>query len=138
MKKSLRWGLVICLALLAVAIGGFVLYANLHVRSPLPEAIAALQSTDAVTVTADKWLVFTPKDTDPQVGLVLYPGGYVDARAYAPMARDIAGSGYLVVVIPMPFNLAVFGSGKAADVFDAFPEIERWSNGKSIRLQEPR
>jgi pimeloyl-ACP methyl ester carboxylesterase len=68
-------------------------------------------------------------DVDPAVGLILYPGGRVDPRAYAPPARAIAAGGYLVVIVPMPLNLAVFGPNRAAEVMDTFPGIELWAIG---------
>jgi pimeloyl-ACP methyl ester carboxylesterase len=61
--------------------------------------------------------------------LILYPGGRVDARAYAPAARAIAEAGYLVAIAPMPLNLAVFAPDRAAEVMQAFPEIEQWAVG---------
>jgi pimeloyl-ACP methyl ester carboxylesterase len=45
------------------------------------------------------------------------------------MAREIAEQGYLVVVVPMPLDLAVLGAGRASAVVDAFPEVERWAIG---------
>ena len=52
----------------------------------------------------------------PRAGLILYPGGLVDPQAYAPAARDIASAGFLVVIPPMPLDLAVFAPGKAGEV----------------------
>jgi pimeloyl-ACP methyl ester carboxylesterase len=62
-------------------------------------------------------------------GLIIYPGGRVDPRAYAPIAHSIAAQGYLVVIVPMPLNLAVFGANRAAAVIQAFPDIQRWVIG---------
>ena len=48
-------------------------------------------------------------------------------EAYGPLAQDIAGHGYLVVITPMPFNLAVFGIGAADGVIAAHPEVTTWA-----------
>ncbi len=95
----------------------------------MPEALAALESDPAVEVTAGRWLVFTPVSAEPKVGLILYPGGRVDVRSYAPAARAIAQEGYLVVLVPMPLNLAVFAPDAATGVIAAFPETEEWLIG---------
>ena len=97
----------------------------------LPEATAALTSTDAVEVSveADGSLLFTPSASEPSVGLVLYPGGKVPPEAYAPAAHAIAEAGYLVAIVNVPFNLAVFDINAAQRVIDAHPEIERWAVG---------
>ena len=95
----------------------------------MPEAVAALRSDARVTVVADHWLTFRPMESAPTVGLIFYPGGRVDARAYAPAMHALAEAEYLSVVVPMPFNLAVFGADRAADVQAAFPEIAHWAVG---------
>ena len=53
----------------------------------------------------------------------------MEAEAYAPAARAIAEAGFLVVITPMPLNLAVLDSGAASDVIAAYPEIENWAIG---------
>jgi len=96
----------------------------------LPEANAALASTPTVTFTEDDGnLVYAPVGPPPTTGLVLYPGGKVPSAAYAPQARAIADLGYLVVVVSVPFNLAVFGIDSAAPVIASHPEITHWAVG---------
>jgi len=126
--KILRWILIAVVVLLFVAIAGFVIWAETPL-GPMPEALAALESDAAVTVETDPWLTFTPTGQTPTTGLILYPGGRVDYRSYAPPARAIAEQGYFVVIPRMPLNLAVFSPGKAADVMAAYPEIEQWVVG---------
>ncbi len=93
----------------------------------MAKANGALEAPEAVETGS--WLVFQPADSVPEAGLVLYPGGRVDYRAYAPLARAIAQEGYLVVVPRMPLNLAVLAPAVAQDIITAFPEIEHWSVG---------
>lgn len=96
--------------------------------SPLmPEARQALVSDAAVTVTARPVLTLAPATGSPTVGLVFYPGGYVDPRAYAPAARALARRGYLVAVPSMPLGLAFTGVGAADQVRAAHPEIRAWA-----------
>ena len=127
MRKSLRFLLVI-LSLLIIESGAFVVWGETPSK-PMPEALAALQSDAQVTVKADKWLIFTPEGAQPSTGFVIYPGGRVDYRAYAPQAHAIAAQGYLVVVVPMPLNLAVFNPNAALTVIKEYPEIKVWALG---------
>jgi hypothetical protein len=122
-----RWWLIL-IGILATAMIGFVAW-GLIIPTPMPEAIAAMQSDNQVKVTSKPWLVFQPVDGMPTTGFIIYPGGRVDPRAYAPQAHEIASKGYLVVIVPMPLNLAVFGSNKASKVIDEFPNIENWVIG---------
>lgn len=109
--------------------GGFVIWAQ-AAAAPMPEALAALASDGRVAVEEARWIVFRPAgESLPETGLILYPGGRVDARAYAPAARAIAAQGYLVVVTPMPLNLAVLDSNEAGEVMRAFPEVGHWAVG---------
>jgi predicted alpha/beta-hydrolase family hydrolase len=123
--KRILLGLPIVLLLAAA---GFTAWAYTPL-GPMPEAIAALQSDAVVQVTTSPWLTFTPVGRQPTTGFIFYPGGRVDARSYAPAARAIAGQGYLVVIVPMPFNLAVTNPGAAAAVIRAHPEIRQWAVG---------
>lgn len=111
---------------LLLAVAAFVIWAMTPL-GPMPEALAALESDASVQVTTDPWYTFMPTGERNDVGLIIYPGGRVDPRSYAPTARAIAEQGYPVVIVPMPLNLAVFGIDKAADVIAAMPEVERWA-----------
>ena len=95
----------------------------------MPEALAALESDEQVVVSQEPWISFTPTADAQPTGFIFYPGGRVDPRAYAPAARAIAEQGYPVFIVPMPLNLAVLGSDRAADVVAAHPETERWVIG---------
>jgi len=125
MAKRILLGILI---VLLVVLAGFTIWAYTPL-GPMPQALAALQSDDAVQVTQGPWLTFSPTGAEPITGLIFYPGGRVDPRSYAPAARAIASQGYQVVIVPMPFNLAVFGAGRAADVIAAHPEIQNWAVG---------
>lgn len=107
---------------------GFVGWALLGPQ-PMPEALTALQSDPQVTVQQSSWIVFQPAAATPTTGLIIYPGGRVDERAYAPAAHALAAQGYLVVLVPMPLNFAIFASDRASDVIAAFPAIQRWAIG---------
>jgi hypothetical protein len=101
----------------------------LVVAQAMPEALAALESSPKALVEQNTWTVFRPLDKQPVSGFIFYPGGRVDWRAYAPAAQKIANCGGLVVIVPMPLNLAVFGKDRAKDVIKAFPEIKSWVMG---------
>jgi hypothetical protein len=91
------------------------------------QALAALESDAAVTVSQDEWIVFSPATATPTKGVIFYPGGECDERGYAEPLREIAADGYLVVLVPMPMQMAFMGLDKATEVIAAFPEIESWA-----------
>lgn len=126
-----RWWLWMLVGLLAVAligVTGFVIWASMPAQ-PMAQAMVSLAGNDKVAVIEGKWIVFEPLVEPKSTGFIFYPGGRVNARAYAPQALAIAEKGYPVVIVPMPLNLAVFGVNRAGEVMTAFPEIERWVIG---------
>jgi hypothetical protein len=126
--RWLRWLLIAGGAVLTLSIAAFLIWALTPYRAD-ETALEAMRSGGGVMVTeTPEGIVFMP-DSSPTAGLVLYPGGRVEAEAYAPVARLIAEEGYLVVIEPMPLNLAVFGIGRAQRALDAFPEIDAWAVG---------
>jgi hypothetical protein len=103
-------------------------------REPLQEALDVMAGDAEVavtTVTVGTWDYheFTPKNSTPSEALILYTGGSVDERAYAPMARDIAASGYLVALLSAPQCLALYEKERADVVISAHSEIKKWSIG---------
>jgi dienelactone hydrolase len=107
---------------------GFVVWAQTP-PSPMQEAFDALESDDTVTVISSQWLVFEPKVTNSSVGFIFYPGGRVDFRSYAPYAHAIASQGFLTVIAPMPFNLAVFDSNVANRIIASYSNVTSWVVG---------
>ena len=127
-KKIVKIVLVVTAVLLVMGIVAFLVWASFPL-GPMVEAEAALKSDDRITVQTDPWLTFTPTGTQPDVGVILYPGGRVDARSYAPVARAIAEDNYLVVIPPMPLSLAVFNPDAATDIIEAYDDITTWVVG---------
>jgi dienelactone hydrolase len=102
-----------------------------HPLGPSEAALAALTSDASVRVTQtdDGWEFAPASGAEPTAAVVYYPGGHVDARSYAPYARDIAAQGYLVVIPVMPLSLAVLSPDAADKVVAAHPGVSRWVIG---------
>jgi len=127
-RFRLRYLGLIAVAILVVLALGAAWW--LQPQPLLPEATASLESTPAVAFEdVDGRLEWRPADDAYDTGLVLYPGGKVPAAAYGPAAQAIAAQGYLVVVMPMPLNLAVFDINAADRALDAHPEVNTWAIG---------
>jgi pimeloyl-ACP methyl ester carboxylesterase len=116
------------LAVLSLAYFAYWRYDHTDRESRVTDAaLAALESDAKVTVTQEDWIVFEPAGGKATKGLIFYPGGEVDERGYAQPLHHVAGAGYLVVMVPMPFQLAVFSINSATDVIAAYPEIDTWA-----------
>ena len=128
MKRMLLRVLAALGLLLAAAVIGFVIWGSTP-QAATDRALQALVSDSAVTVTTGEWITFSPAGQTPRAGLIVYPGGHVDPRAYAPLARQIAAEGYRVVIVPMPLALAVMAPNRALQVMAQDPSIATWALG---------
>ncbi len=128
-KRILSVGAVI----IVIGISGYAanyMYERQARLSPAaPQALEALNSTERVKVSETDWFIFEPTTSTPSTGFIFYPGGECDERGYAELMHAIAAAGYLVVLVPMPLQLAVLAPNKAEDVIAAFPGIDSWAIG---------
>ena len=91
MKKTFKILGIGIAALLLFGIVGFVIWASIPL-SPETFALESLESDQFFGVQdVNNRLVFTPQGTQTDTGLILYPGGRVDYRAYASHATRLPG-----------------------------------------------
>lgn len=109
-----------------IAAGAFFWYVNDYYQATV-EAVEALQSDESITVTeTDDTITFTPNGKDPEEGVIFYPGGKVEAEAYAPLLRSLAEADLLVVIAKMPFHLAVFDADAAEAIMEQEVSVQDW------------
>lgn len=128
-KKKLI--LLVILAIVLVSIVGFVYYVSDYYHAD-STALAALKSTDSYIVNdSENSVTFTPTKNKSSTGIIIYPGGKVQAESYSVIASKLASNGYTTIIVKMPFNLAFFDSNKANDVIviAEHPEIKTWVIG---------
>jgi len=98
----------------------------LNTLDPMDEALTALTSDDNVNVETDPWLTFSPKNATPSTAIIFYPGAKIDPESYSILAKSIAIEGYLIIIAPMPLNLAILGVNIANEIITEFPAIDNW------------
>lgn len=115
-RAALRW---------AAAAGAIGLAATLFWLKPFVATSVALEALNAdgpVTITDSRSETAYGPAAPPTAGLVLYPGGLVDPRAYAVLATAMADEGYRVVVPKCPLDLELLCINAAdAHVTDDIP-----------------
>jgi pimeloyl-ACP methyl ester carboxylesterase len=129
MKKVLKIVVLVLAGAVLIGIIGFIAW-GMTPLGPADEALAAMEPGGDVTVQDyGDFIVFTPVANKPVTALIIYPGGHVDYRSYAPIARQIASRGYQVSIVRMPLSLPVFGVNKVEEVIAEFPDIRYWVIG---------
>jgi len=119
-NKLLKRSLYVLALILVLALGAGYLYVSDYYHA-LPDSLSLYQGAE---VQADKIHVFG--DMDTEIGFIFYPGGKVEAAAYAKLMDEIAQEGIAVFLLDMPLNLAVFDADAADDVRALNPQIKTW------------
>lgn len=126
LKRKTKIGITIAVSLLLLLTFAFFLYvSDYYTADELAKEILSSNSTRIETI--DKVTVITAvPPVNPPVGLIFYPGGKVEASAYAPLLNSLSMNGITCFLVTMPFNLAVFNPNAADDVIKDNPYIKRW------------
>ena len=128
MKKRLRW--ILPLAAIVLLAGGFLLYTAQYYHADA-DAKAALVSDGAVQVAQTDYGWFFDGFSEDSA-LIFYPGGKVEATAYAPLCRLLARSGFDVCLVEMPLRLAMFGQNKASSIMASMDYAHWYIAGHSL------
>ncbi len=122
-KRKVLWILFGFLGLLLLIFIGGIIYINMDYDANA-YAKEHMKSSEAVEVYQEnRYIIFEPKTYD--TGIIFYPGGKVEATAYAPLLKGLAEEGYLCILCEMPFKLAVFDVDAAQGLQERFT-IDRW------------
>ena len=115
-RKRRLWIALLLIVVLVTAMGVYVM----DYSRASDVAMAALEGSDGLRVkSVDGTIcVETTGSTD---AMVFYPGGKIQAEAYMTLLRRIARRGIDCYLVKMPFNLALFGVGRVADVMRDHP-----------------
>ena len=129
MKKGTRKTLFSIVSLLALLVVAFYFYTADYYRAD-ETALAAYTAQAGSLSTQTAYTVFAPPaGTAGTAGLIFYPGGKVDERAYAPLLGALAQKGVTCILVKMPFHLAVLDINAANGAFALAPGVQSWYIG---------
>lgn len=126
LRRIARHSTALVALVTVVGTGAFLAWA----LTPLGPSAVALQSMaadDSVSVAQkDGRLEVSPRSVTPTSAVIIYPGGRIEPRSYAPLARRLATAGHLAVIVEAPLSLAILDADAARAPIDAHPEIATW------------
>ncbi|WP_404432270.1 alpha/beta fold hydrolase [Sutcliffiella horikoshii] len=93
----------------------------------------SMESTEDVMVKENSgWISFFPTEENDVAGIIFYPGGRVEAAAYAPLGKMLAEEGVPFIIAKMPLHLAVLNPDKADKIIEKYDDREWVIAGHSL------
>ncbi|MDF2936632.1 MAG: alpha/beta fold hydrolase [Paenibacillaceae bacterium] len=126
MKKWMKVTLISVVSLVLVA--GIVFGVYVSDYGHADEVAVAAMANDQ-TIKKDGNLTILSPTNPGDTAVIFYPGGKVEYSAYIPLLEKLRQNGITSVLVKMPFNLAVFNSGAADEVYKKLPDIKNWYIG---------
>lgn len=129
-KYKQKAGIIAVVVLLFLAVTGVA--GAVYLNDYYPADVNAMETfmsdkeMEGITLQ-DETIIWEPEDA--KKGLIFYPGGKVDHRAYIPLMQACAEQGILCVLVEMPFRLAVFDIKAADGIQERYPKIQEWYLG---------
>ncbi len=137
MKKRLIKIVIIFVSLILIMFIAFTIYTSNYYEAVDVDSYLN-DDTDSVDVSYDDsdniWFVPSDSDSIEESAFVFYPGGLVEASAYAPIMYELAEDGYISVIVDMPYKLAMFNSNGATDVINnsTYTNLNWYIGGHSL------
>ena len=133
-KTEKRVVIIMSLVVVLAAAGfAWVTYANDYYRATDVAKKAMLGNASVEVMETEDYVLFSKNPAISYVGqgygkgIVFYPGGKVDEKAYAPLLVELAEEGYEVYLIKMPAKLAILDMNAADRIFKEADYIEEWT-----------
>lgn len=126
-KLKFRWPvfLAVVFSILILLGGGFYYYVSDYYHAS--ESVLELIATDQRIIEQSDSIIFLPEPSkDKEMGLVFYPGGKVEAKAYGRLLKQLSDIGIGCYLVKMPFNLAVFDISAFERIRNQHSEIKQW------------
>ncbi len=125
-KITLKKTLIASGIIMALLTVGFLVYVNDYYKAQA--YVDDLIDDHAHAIQTDgRFTILRPSEqNDQNIGLVFYPGGKVEAKAYMPLLMQLSEEGITSVLVQMPFNLAVFDINAANRALKQVDGIDLW------------
>lgn len=121
MKKKMF--MVFIAGMIIVMIGGMFWLMDSYKATEQP--LNMIENRQDINSRENGWLEIMPGQKS-ETGIIFYPGARVEPEAYVPLAFQISQQGFMVVIVSMPFNLAIFGVNEADKVIAEYEQITNW------------
>lgn len=112
------------LALVVASFVGFFIYVSIYYKADETALTIYEEGLDNGEIFVIDNMTIIEPDEPSGKGIIFYPGAKVEAIAYIPILQQLAEEGFSVVLIEMPFNMAIFNVDAGDDVFELIEGLE--------------
>lgn len=127
-KKAGKIILIALFALILILAAAFFVYVSDY-RHADENTLTLLKDNPDITQDGNLTVLAPDAVTDSGTGFIFYPGGKVEETAYLPLLERLREGGVTVVLVKVPFHLAVFDINAADKVFERVPSVSLWYIG---------
>ena len=115
--------------ILAAVLCAVLFWVNDYYKATNTAKKAMLGNESVEVIEKDGYYLFDSSENraDTEMGIIFYPGGKVDEKAYAPLLLELAEHGFEVYLVKMPAKLAIFGANAAEDIMEDASHIVNWT-----------
>lgn len=124
-RKTIIITLSSILGVIIILVSTFFIYASIYYHADEERITKYLENKD-VSITEIHNSTLEIKGRETNIGVIFYPGGKVEYKAYIPLLSSLADNGYTSLLLKMPFNLAVFDVNAADGYKEDYPNITHW------------
>lgn len=135
-KKNSPWPwwrkLVFVVGIIALTIGigfwGYFVWNASHLLTPNTAKLTAASSNQSVIISRKSgYIEIKPVGKKPNIGLILYPGAFVDPKGYIALYSRLAESGEVsVFILQSPLGFGLLNIGQGEEVMQVNPTITHW------------
>lgn len=128
-KNNFKKVIIIILTIIFILAGGFFIYTLDYYRAD--DFAVQTFNTGGYNIKNEKniFVFHADKEKESDTAFIFYPGGKVEAIAYAPLLEKLSQQGITCVLVKMPFNLSVFNVNAADNIYSRLPNIRNWYIG---------
>lgn len=121
---KLKITIAVIVSVIIILFGAFLLYASVYYKAD-DVVISAMSSDDNIDFR-ENMIVLSPS-VEKDTTIIFYPGAKVEYTAYLPLMEKIQREcNVRVVLVKMPFNMAIFNAGVADEIMEEFPETKNF------------
>lgn len=126
-KKMLKKILLSLLLVIIIFILGIVIYMLIpRLANDAAKSKITSPSANIVTEYNENEIICSPKNSNPDTGIIFYTGAKIEHYAYGYMFADLAENNVLCIAEDNLVHIPFFSKQDCESIFERYPNIKNW------------